>query len=297
MRFLVSGGIGLEINIPVNQFPIEYKAVEHYNNEISFNVAGGGYNLAKSLKTLGCDVTLGSVLANDRERYIIKEELKDSGIDIVSTSTDQKTLMSVVLYDETGKRLLMRDGKNIHLERFNDEVINEMTKDVDFAILTIANFSRNLIPHLLGEVPIAIDLHEINSIDDEYRKEFIECADILFFSHENVNGSKETFIDELFAISNASLICMSCGGDGVLLKERTGEFIKKKAPDVKVVNTIGAGDALFSSFCYFHALGNTVNIAMDKALIYVGQKIQHNGASIGFVSSSIVNEKYNQSFK
>ena len=50
----------------------------------------------------------------------------------------------------------------------------------------------------------------------------------------------------------------------------------------KIVNTVGAGDALFSSFLHFYAKGMTAKNALQRAVVFAGLKIKHNGASIGF---------------
>ena len=50
----------------------------------------------------------------------------------------------------------------------------------------------------------------------------------------------------------------------------------------KAVNTVGAGDALFSSFLHFYAKGMDAKKALRRAVVFAGIKIGHNGASIGF---------------
>ena len=56
----------------------------------------------------------------------------------------------------------------------------------------------------------------------------------------------------------------------------------------KIVNTIGAGDALFSSFLHFYTKGFDAEAALRRAVIFAGIKIGYNGASIGFCSENEV---------
>jgi len=61
----------------------------------------------------------------------------------------------------------------------------------------------------------------------------------------------------------------------------------KQYPAVKtrdIVNTIGAGDALFSSFIYFYNKTKDPYYAVEKAIIFASYKIGENGAAQGFLS-------------
>lgn len=50
----------------------------------------------------------------------------------------------------------------------------------------------------------------------------------------------------------------------------------------KVVNTAGAGDALFSAFVHYYAKGLSPREALMKAQIFASYKIGFDGASEGF---------------
>lgn len=60
----------------------------------------------------------------------------------------------------------------------------------------------------------------------------------------------------------------------------------QRLPAVKVrpvVNTAGAGDALFSCFLHFYWDGEAPLSALRKALVFAGYKVGENGASRGFL--------------
>jgi ribokinase len=56
----------------------------------------------------------------------------------------------------------------------------------------------------------------------------------------------------------------------------------------QVVNTVGAGDALFSSFLHFYARGMAPIDALGRAQIFAAHKITANGAAQGFVTEQTV---------
>ena len=51
-----------------------------------------------------------------------------------------------------------------------------------------------------------------------------------------------------------------------------------------VVNTVGAGDALFSAFAHFYVKGNDPTEALSKATVFASYKIGESGASKGFLT-------------
>ena len=52
----------------------------------------------------------------------------------------------------------------------------------------------------------------------------------------------------------------------------------------EIVNTVGAGDALFSSFIHYYAKGIHPVEALHRAQVFASAKIGANGASKGFVT-------------
>ena len=58
----------------------------------------------------------------------------------------------------------------------------------------------------------------------------------------------------------------------------------------QVVNTVGAGDALFSGFLHFYAKGYAPLDALHRAQVFAAHKIMANGASNGFISEGAVED-------
>ena len=58
----------------------------------------------------------------------------------------------------------------------------------------------------------------------------------------------------------------------------------------QVVNTVGAGDALFSGFLHFYAKGYAPLDALHRAQIFAAHKITVSGAANGFISEGAVED-------
>jgi len=287
MNILVSGHIGIEITAKVDRFPIEYTPIEYEFYGINTTVASVGYNIVKAIKTLGGDPIFFSVTGNDIYMDIIKNEIENIGI-----STEyvlpiaEKTAQSVILYNEN-KRKIICDLKNVQEIKYPIEKIDGIINTIDIAILCNINYSRELLKKVksYGKT-IATDVHVLDDINDKYSKDFMAYSDILFLSNENILGREEEFLKKLLKTYNNKIIVIGLGENGVLMYIREDNKIKQY-PAVKtrdIVNTIGAGDALFSSFIYFYNKTKDPYYAIEKAIIFASYKIGENGAAHGFLS-------------
>jgi ribokinase len=113
------------------------------------------------------------------------------------------------------------------------------------------------------------------------------AAHILFLSDENLPGSPEEFTRRLLDRYGTAVIVIGLGQKGVLLSVRDDNFLER-VPAVQtrpVVNTIGAGDALFSSFNYYYKHTGDPYEAIKKAIVFASYKIGEAGAAEGFLSA------------
>jgi len=288
-NFLVCGHITIETTVKIENFPIEYSPVEFnfYGNKSA--VSGVGFNIVKAIKTLGGNPVFCSIIGNDIYKDIIKNELDkiDVNSEYVLPVIDE-TSQSIILYNEN-KRKIYLDLKNIQETKYPVNKIENLINDVDIAILCNINYSRELLKIVknYGKI-IATDVHVIHSIDDEYNKDFMEYSDILFLSNENITGKEYEVIHKLIETYKNKIIVTGLGENGLLIYVRDNNQIKHY-PAVKtrkIVNTIGAGDALFSSFIYFYNKTKDPFYSIEKAIIFASYKIGEKGAAEGFLTEN-----------
>ena len=156
------------------------------------------------------------------------------------------------------------------------------------------NFSRPLLEMAKSKNKlIATDVHVLSNIDDDYNKQFMEYADILFLSDENIPYSKHDFIRNLGARYHNSVIILGMGASGALLHlPHQNILVEKPAFRIdNVVNTVGAGDALFSAYLHYHLKGYSPEDALDRAQLFAALKIRAKGAAEGFVTEDEIEEK------
>lgn len=156
------------------------------------------------------------------------------------------------------------------------------------------NFNRPLLrlAKAAGKT-IATDVHVLRDIWDGYNREFIEYADILFLSDEGVGNDYNGFLMALARSCGAEIIVLGRGSRGAAMYLRSEDRIHEMPAACLggVVNTVGAGDALFSAFIHFIARGLAPLESLRRAQIFAAAKIRTSGASKGFITGEAL-ERY-----
>lgn len=294
MKILISGLVNTETTCRVRQFPVEYYPIDYPFFGVDTAVSGVAYNLARALTTLGDEVTLISMTGSDFPAAYIKAELEGCGISAANLNPClSQTPSSVVLYDETGRRQIYCDLKDI--QETACDFPAEAVAGADLVAACNINFNRPLLrlAKSMGKT-IATDVHVLRDVWDGYNREFIEYADILFLSDEGIGEYYHDFLMVLASSCGAGVIVLGRGGKGAAIYIRAEDRVHE-LPAVHVgpvVNTVGAGDALFSGFLHSYAAGYSPVEALQRAQIFAAAKIRVSGASKGFITEAELEELY-----
>ena len=292
MRFLVSGLLNTETTAAVRGFPIQYYPIDYPFFGVNTAVSGVAFNIAKALRTLGDEVRLTSMTGDDFPAEYIRGTLMRLGIDTENVRSQlSQTPNSVVLYDPEGKRQIYCDLKDIQETEY--AFAPDVLDGVDLVAACNINFNRPLLrmAKAAGKL-IATDVHVFSDIHDDYNRDFLECADILFLSDENIGEDYQDFLRQLAGTYGSSIIVLGRGSKGAAMYLReTDQITQMNAVSAgTVVNTVGAGDALFSAFLHFYAKGFAPAEALYRAQIFAAHKITVSGASNGFVSEQTIED-------
>jgi len=210
------------------------------------------------------------------------------------------TAQSVIIYDPEGRRQIHTDLKDIQKSVYPVEIFDQEMETCDLLALCNVNYSRPLLERALrAGKPIATDVHTISKIKDEYNQDFMQAANILFMSDENLPTFPEDWARQVKNAYDTEILVIGLGADGVLLSVRDDNFMGR-IPTVTtrpIINTIGAGDALFSSFIHSYLQSGDPYKAIQKAIVFASYKIGEKGAAEGFLEQdgleNLYLEKYN----
>ncbi len=296
--FLVSGLINIETTVKIEQFPIAYTPVRYPFWGVNSTVSGVGYNVAKALTTLENNVRLASLVGDSLYADVVRTALRSAGLpaDYVLHLLTQ-TPQSAILYDKMGRRQINVDLKDIQERAYPGDRLGEALQGADLAVMCNINFSRAHLTTVRERgIPLATDVHAISDLDDSYNRDFMEAADILFMSDEQLPMAPEDWARAVMARYAPEILVIGLGAEGALLALRGADAIEH-VPAVytrDVVSTIGAGDALFAAFIHVYACTRDPRLALRKATVFASYKIGAAGAAEGYLTESALDAWYHQ---
>ncbi len=295
---LVSGLINIEITLQVDSFPIEYVPARYPFFGVGSSVSGVGYNVAKALTTLGDTVHFVSIIGRDPAGKLVKASLHQDGIcgGFVVEQMAQ-TPHSVILYDGEGRRQINVDLKDVQEQVYPEPLFDRALEGCSLAVLCNVNFARPFLRQARqrGKL-IATDVHAISDLEDEYNRDFMQYADVLFMSDELLPCRPEEWVKEVSNRYGNEIIVVGLGALGALLSVKSDRFVGR-IPAVRtreVANTIGAGDALFSAFVHSYSKSQDPYEAIRKAVVFAAYKIGEAGAAEGFLDAERLDELYEE---
>lgn len=293
-NILVSGLINIETTMRVESFPIPYSPVFYPFFGINSSVSGVGYNIARALTILGDDVRLLSLIGKDPLAELVRLALERDGIRAENVfPVLNQTAQSVILYDGEGRREINVDLKDVQDTAYPESRFKHAAAASDLLVLCNINFSRPFLePARRSGKRVATDVHAISSLDDPYNLDFMRSAQILFMSHEWLPDRPEIWARQIWKRFGADIVVIGMGSEGALLAVRADNFIER-IPAVRtlpLVSTIGAGDALFSSFLHVYCQSNDPYLAMRKAQVFASYKISATSAADGFLNEAGLEE-------
>jgi acarbose 7IV-phosphotransferase len=289
-KILISGLINFETTLRVEAFPVTYSPVHYPFWGVNSTVSGVGYNVARALTTLGNPVSFLSLAGQDLLGQLVYGDLERQGVsgEHVLPLLAQ-TPQSVILYDGDGRRQIHVDLKNVQEVAYPAERFEVAAEGCDLAVLCNVNFSRPFLAQARAKgLVLASDVHTIADLEDEYNRDFMAAAHILFMSDGRLPATPEQWVRDLFDRYGVEITVIGLGEQGALLAVRQDGFVERIPPVYTrpVVNTIGAGDALFSAFVHAYRQDGDPYTAIRKAMVFASYKIGASGGAEGFLRAS-----------
>ncbi len=289
-NIFISGLINIETTVQVECFPIDYTPVRYPFFGVRSTVAGVGYNVARALSTLGNQVRLAALVGNDLPGAMVAAQLRADTLpgEFVLPRL-AATPQSAILFDPSGRRQINTDLKDIQEQEYPPALFEQAIEGCALAVLCNINFSRALLARARQRgLPIATDVHAISDLEDVYNRDFMAAADILFMSHERLPCAPEDWVRAVQSRFATPICVVGLGGAGALLGVHADGFLGR-VPAVQtrpIVNTIGAGDALFAAFVHGYAATGNPYEALRRAITFASYKIGATGAAEGFLSAA-----------
>ncbi len=287
-KFLVAGIVQRETIVKVDKIPIEYAHVTGKPDTIFNSTGGDAYNESLALKWLGNSVDLLTMVGNGESMELINPP--GCEVKLVTDYVLPKlecTPTAVVLYDESRKQQIFEDIKDIRDVEYDLNLFRERAARAEMLAVSNANFCRPLMS--IGKEmrkPVAVNIREYREEKVCYNEDFLKGADIIYISDDSLRAEPYDFVKGLAVKYRPEIILLGQGAAGLILYDKNKNIIAHydTVKTHKTVNTVGAGNALFSCFLHFYNKTKDSVFAVKNALLFASFKIGFTGTSSGFMT-------------
>lgn len=287
---VVVGNVGIDTNVYFHAAEPDFSRESNFTEDLDYVGQAGGF-ASRGYAQLGWRTAFIGYVGDDFSGRFIREEFARDGIDPSAVFIDPAgTSRSVNFMYGDGRRKNFYDGKS-HMQLQPDlEVCRAVLAQTRLAHFNIPNWARHLLPIATEQgVTIACDLQDVVRLRDGYRDDFIEFADIIFFSAVN-QADPAPLIDELLNWRPELIVVAGMGARGCALGTREGirhfDAIQMEAP---VIDTNGAGDGLAVGFLTGYVLrGDSLDVAIRRGQIAARYTCTRKASSSQLITAEIL---------
>lgn len=293
-KILVAGILQEETIVKVDKIPIKNQPVTDMFNSIHTGIGGDAYNEAIALKWLGDEVDFFTLIGKYDSPKIVNPPSSEVHLD-----TDYilpkagATPAAVIFYDKERNQQIFEDIKNLREVKYDLSLFMQALPGADLVVLANANFCKPML-HAAMEAgkKIAVNIRNFKYRTETYNEEFLEAADILYLSDDNIDDDPYDFCKYIVEKYKTEILIYGMGAAGVLLYSNKLDtyVLYKPVKTNEIVNTVGAGNALFSCFLHYYNQTGDSTFSIRNALLFASYKIGFIGTSIGFMTEKQIED-------
>lgn len=291
---VVVGCAGLDTNVYLPPGGIDWSVEGNFTENLDCVGQAGGY-ASLGYAALGRRVAFIGHVGEDAAGQTVRDALHIAGVDLRGLGVDPSgTARSVNLMSRDGSRRNFYDGKGQAGLKLDLPTCREVMAGARLVHMNIPDWARRLLPMAkeLG-LTVACDLQDVVDPADPYRRDFIERADILFFSAAN-HGDPSPLMQAFLAGHPDRIVVSGMGARGCALGTRDGiAFFPPVADERPVVDTNGAGDALAVGFLTSHVLeGRSLEDAIRRGQLAARHACTLRGTSAGLITAAGLDARF-----
>ncbi|MCG8572049.1 MAG: carbohydrate kinase family protein [Spirochaetes bacterium] len=251
---IILGAVGIDTNVYLYGQEIDFSVECNFSQNRDYIGQAGGFT-ARGFAQLGYQTGFIGYIGQDYHGNLIQDQFEKDGIKTLFFIDPEGTKRSINFMYPDGRRKNFFDGKSAMDVKPDLAACRTMIKGSRLIHANISNWVRYVLPIAkeLG-ITISTDLQDIPNIEDDYRKDFLEYADIVFFSIANFDHPDELIKKFIDRYPDKKFVC-GMGKKGCAYGDRSGiqhyPAIELSQP---VIDTNGAGDGLAVGFLSSHIL-------------------------------------------
>lgn len=268
----------------------------------SRHAGGAPFNVACGIKKLGGNAEFYGSVGNDLIGRYLKEFASARGLgEHIAALPDRNTTLAFVDLDENGERSFCFYRKHTADYRFDERAVDEIVAKADIVHIGSLALSEEegrcfydrliAAAHRAGkrvsfDVNFREDVFPDRAAAISIYGKYLAAADILKLSEEELYLFSGEHEEERAAksLSEGKLLFVTLGKRGSMFSKDGGEVLRVNAPDLKPVDTTGAGDAYYAGVLYTldtEGMQSVVN-AMRRGSVCGTLTTQNKGAIEAF---------------
>lgn len=251
--------------------------VDHYLAPINQNFAGGNaLNVAIAMQNAGCPTAYLGFVGNDSNGRFILKQLKRFGVNHSRVKIlAGNTACTQVNISPNG------DRQFIHEDLGPKEAFKLTEEDIQFINqhrlihTTFLGGTEDYLPIFYENPSLVVSMDFGERSSKAFIEKCLPFVDLAFFSlPEDADMSMETLAQNMYH-RGMKMVVITQGRLGSLVFD--GSIYKQPAVTVKVIDTLGAGDAYIGTFLASWLSGKPIPDCMSTASQIAGQTCTHLG--------------------
>lgn len=283
---VVVGNVGVDTNVYLRGADIDVSVESNFTENLDYVGQAGGY-AARAYAQLGKATSFIGYVGSDFCGEFIRAEFSRDGIDTTGLFVDPEgSGRSVNLIQLDGGRRSLYDGKG-HMDLAPDLALcSSVLSRAQLAHFSIPNWARRLLPLARNAgLRIACDIQDVRSPNDAYRDDFVNNADVLFFSTID-QPEPAPLMEKYIAANPDQIVITGLGAKGCALGTRDGIRVY---PPVQlhspVLDTTGAGDTLAVGFLTSYELeGYSLRDSILRGQIAARHTCSHRASTSNLIT-------------
>lgn len=296
-QIVVVGNVGIDTNVYLYGNDIDFTVEANFSQNLDYVGQAGGYT-SRGYAQLGYPTAFIGNVGDDWHGRWIATTLAADNIDTAALMIDPAgTNRSVNFMYRDGRRKNFYDGRgNMDFEP-NLDLCRQILSGATLAHFHLANWTRQLLP-LAQEmgVVIACDLQDVADLNDLYREDYVNYADIIFCSAANF-ADPAPLIEAYLARDARKIIVIGRGAEGAVVAHQGGTHVMPPV-DLElppVIDTNGAGDGLAVGFLSSYVVeGYNLDEALERGQITARYTCTRQASSDGLISQAQLNHYFQQ---
>jgi ribokinase len=297
-KITVIGSLVMDLVIKLEKFPQEGDTF--FGDEINYYLGGKGANQAYALTRLGANTEMIGMVGNDNFGKAFIDTFKKAGTKVSNILVSDKVGTSLAVIQSNYKaenKIVVMHGANYEfsakeLKKVESVLKNsnlvitqlELRPEIEEAIINLC--AKYKVPVQLNPAPAYKLSKELLSKITYITPNDLELSILTGMKTDTLENAKKA-VKKLLSMGPKNVIS-TLGGNGAMIGDKKGI---RHVPGfkVKVVDTVGAGDAFNGGFAYAISKGHKIDDAVRFANAVGGLAVTKQGAFPSMPSLEQVN--------